>query len=93
MQTNRTYRCTYQPLDRDGFPVPCESGTLPYVVLMADSAEAAQRAAHAQCKAPIVDVERIEPADLRKEREAALELADGIRINLRTPWALPGARA
>jgi hypothetical protein len=90
---HRTYQCTYQPLDRDGFPVPCETGVLPYLVLMAPDAEAAQRLAHDRAKSPIVGVERIDPPDPRNEREANLVLADGSRIDLRAPWALPGVPA
>ena len=47
MQTSeRSYRCHYTPTDRDGFPVPTETGILPFVQVQAAGAEAAQRAAH-----------------------------------------------
>jgi hypothetical protein len=92
--TNRTYRCTYQPLDRDGIPVPCETGVMPYTVLLAPDAEAAQRLAHDRTKSPICSVERIEPEPLpSNEDTAALLLRDGSRIDLRAPWALPGVPA
>lgn len=75
MQPTRTYQCTFQPLDRDGFPVPCDTGVMPYVVLTAPDAEAAQRQAHAQTKSPIVGVERIEPTTPRRtRRDATAEL-------------------
>jgi hypothetical protein len=90
--TDRTYRCTFQPLDRDGYPVPCETGVMPYLVLMARDAEAAQRLAFDRCKAPIVGVDRIDPVDPRTEREAHLQMADGSRIDLRAPWALGAAQ-
>lgn len=93
MKVDRTYQCTYQPLDRDGIPVPCETGVKPYLVLMAPDAEAAHRLAHDRTKCPIVGVERIEPQDPRNEREANLIIADGSRIDLRAPWALPGVPA
>ena len=94
MPTNRPYRCTYQPLDRDGFPVPCETGVMPYVVLMAPDAEAAQRLAHERTKCPIAGVERLDPPPLpSNEDTAALLLRDGSRIDLRAPWALPGVPA
>lgn len=94
MQPDRTYQCTYQPLDRDGFPVPCETGVMPYLVLMAADAEAAQRLAHERTKSPICSVERIEAAPLpRNEDTAALLMRDGSRIDLRAPWALPGVPA
>ena len=57
----RSYRCTYTPLDRDGFPVPCDTGVLPFVQVQAGDAEEAQRAAHALTGSPITEVQRIEP--------------------------------
>lgn len=57
----RSYRCHYTPLDRDGFPVPNESGILPFVQVQAPSAESAQRTAWATVGAPITHVERLEP--------------------------------
>lgn len=61
MQTSeRSYRCSYTPLDRDGFPVPCESGVLPFVQLQANDAEQAQRLAHALTGCPIDEVQRLE---------------------------------
>lgn len=61
MQTNpRSYRCTYTPLDRDGWPVPCESGVQPYIQVQAASAEDAQRKAHHLVRSPIAHVERLD---------------------------------
>jgi hypothetical protein len=57
----RSYRCTYTPLDRDGFPVPCDTGVLPFVQVKAGDAEEAQRAAHALTGCPVTEVQRIEP--------------------------------
>lgn len=59
---SRSYRCTYTPLDRDGYPQPNETGVLPTVQVRAHSAEQAQRAAYATVRAPIVQVERLECA-------------------------------
>lgn len=58
----RSYRCHYTPTDRDGWPVPTETGVLPYVQLQAVNAEAAQRAAHAVTGCPINEVQRLEGA-------------------------------
>lgn len=61
MQTSeRSYRCHYTPTDRDGFPVPTETGILPFVQVQAAGAEAAQRAAHAVTGCPISEVQRLE---------------------------------
>lgn len=65
MQTSeRSYRCHYTPNDRNGFPVPSESGVLPFIQLKANDAEHAQRAAHALTGCAIDSVTRIEPATL-----------------------------
>lgn len=62
MQTTpRSYRCTFTPLDRDGLPVPCDTGVLPFVQVQATSAEDAQRIAHALKGCPIVEVQRLDP--------------------------------
>lgn len=58
----RRYRAYYAPLDRDRFPVPCDTGVLPFVQVQANDAEAAQRAAHALTGCPIASVERLEEA-------------------------------
>lgn len=63
MQTPRSYRCSYHPLDRNGWPHASETGLLPSVRLQAADAEAAQRLAFATVGCPIVDVERIEPGE------------------------------
>lgn len=64
MQTpERSYRCHYTPLDRDGFPVATESGVLPFIQVKACDAEAAQRSAHALTGCPINEVERLDPTD------------------------------
>lgn len=63
MQTStRSYRCSYNPLDRDGFPVTTDTGVLPFVQVQADDAEQAQRAAHALTGCPIAEVQRLEGA-------------------------------
>ena len=58
----RSYRCHYTPLDRYGFPVPSDSGLLPFVQIKACNAEHAQRAAFATIGCPISHVERLEEA-------------------------------
>lgn len=60
LAADRSYRCHYTPTDRDGFPVPCETGVLPFVQLRAAGAEQAQRAAHAVTGCPIAEVQRLE---------------------------------
>jgi hypothetical protein len=60
--TTRSYRCTYTPLDRDGWPVASESGLLPHVRVQAATAEHARMAAHALTGCPVCDVERLEAA-------------------------------
>lgn len=63
MQTSeRSYRCHYTPLDRDGFPVPSESGVLPFIQIKAESAEDALKKAFAVKGCPIAEVERLEAA-------------------------------
>lgn len=63
MQTSqRSYRCSYSPLDRDGFPVVTDTGVLPFVQVQATDAEQAQRAAFALTGCPISEVQRLEPA-------------------------------
>jgi hypothetical protein len=63
MQTaTRSYRCHYTPLDGNGFPVPSDSGLLPFVQVKASSAEHALRAAFATIRCPISHVERLEDA-------------------------------
>lgn len=59
----RSYRCHYTPLDRDGFPVPSESGVLPFIQIKAESAEDALKKAFAIKCCPIAEVERLEAAD------------------------------
>lgn len=61
MQTNtRSYRCTYHPKDRDGFPVQADTGVLPFVQIQAENAEDAQRKAHHTTGCAIAQVERME---------------------------------
>lgn len=85
-----TYRCHYHPIDRDGLPVACDSGVLPYVQSQADSAEQAQRLAHGLTRAPpIAQVERLDPSAphwphaaltrLQADRIAAQRVALGMR--------------
>jgi hypothetical protein len=68
----RSYRCTYQPLDRDGFPVPCDTGVLPFVQVKAATAEDAQRAAHALTGCPITEAQRLEPEGAPASMPAAI---------------------
>jgi len=56
----RSYRCTYHPNDPNGYPVPAETGVLPFVQVRALNAEAAQRAAHHVTGCAIASVERVE---------------------------------
>lgn len=60
----RSYRCHYHPKDRDSWPVPCETGVLPFVQVKAANAEAAQRQAHIVTGCPISNVERLEVDEL-----------------------------
>jgi hypothetical protein len=60
MPTTRSYRCSYVPKDRNGWPVPCESGVLPFIQVQADNAEAAQRHAWALTGCSVAQVERLE---------------------------------
>lgn len=62
-EEQRTYRCHYTPLDRDGAPVASESGVLPFVQVRAADAESARIAAYTRTGGcPIVEVERLEAA-------------------------------
>ncbi|HWH75063.1 MAG TPA: hypothetical protein VNV16_12450 [Methylibium sp.] len=72
--TPRSYRCHYTPKDRNGYPVPSDTGVLPFVQVRAANAEEAQRAAYALTGCPIASVERIEPREPRTERQAALAM-------------------
>lgn len=74
----RSYRCHYTPKDRNGFPVPSDTGVLPFVQVQAANAEAAQRAAFARTNCPIASVERIEPREPRSDRHAALALESAL---------------
>lgn len=56
----RSYRCSYHPKDRNGYPVAAESGVQPFVQVKAHSAEHAARAAFAVTGCPISHVERVE---------------------------------
>lgn len=62
VHATRSYRCHYTPLDRDGFPVPSDSGLLPFVQVKAANAEHALRAAFATIRCPISHVERLDDA-------------------------------
>ena len=80
-----SYCCHYTPLDRDGYPVPSDSGVQPSLRVQARSAEEARRLAFATVRCPIGEVERLEPAepawpfgpltDLQRRDRAALERA------------------
>lgn len=56
----RSYRCSYHPQDRSGFPVQADSGVLPFVQLKAANAEDAQRKAHAVTGCAVASVERMD---------------------------------
>jgi hypothetical protein len=56
----KSYRCHYHPQDRDGWPLPNESGVLPFLQLKATSAEDAQRKAHHTTGCAVAEVLRIE---------------------------------
>lgn len=58
--SQRSYRCSYHPQTRDGFPVPADTGVLPFVQVKAANAEDAQRKAHAVTGCPVASVERME---------------------------------
>ena len=62
MKTIRSYRCTYSPLDRSGWPQMSETGLLPSVRVQAPDAETALRLAFATVGCPIVDAERLDAA-------------------------------
>ncbi|WP_428421927.1 hypothetical protein [Methylibium sp.] len=57
---HRSYRCYFTPLDRNGIPVACDTGVLPFVQVQAPNAEHAQRAARALTGCPIHTAERLE---------------------------------
>lgn len=64
MQTSeRSYRCSYFPTDRDSFPVPADTGVLTFVQVQARNAEQAQRTAHAVTGCPIAEVQRLDPVE------------------------------
>lgn len=56
----RSYRCSYYPKDRNGYPVAAESGVQPFVQVKATNAEKAALAAFAVTGCPISNVERVE---------------------------------
>lgn len=56
----RSYRCNYYPKGPGGYPVPADTGVLPYIQLKAPNAETAQRAAHHVTGCAIDSVERVE---------------------------------
>lgn len=61
MQTSkRSYRCSYTPQDRNGYPVATDNGVLPFVQVQAPGAEEAIRLAHATTGCPITEALRIE---------------------------------
>ncbi len=62
MQASRSYRCHYTPKDRDGWPVPSDTGVLPFVQVQARNAEDAQVLAWTLTGCAINSVERLEPA-------------------------------
>ena len=62
METQRHYRCSYTPLDRNRVPQTNDTGVLPTLQVQARNAEDAQRLAYATIGCPIVGVERLEGA-------------------------------
>lgn len=56
----RTYRATYHPKDRDGFPNDNPTGVLPSIRVSAADAESAIQIAHAETGCPIANVERLD---------------------------------
>jgi hypothetical protein len=56
----RSYRCSYHPTDGNGYPVAAETGVLPFVQVVANDAEDAQRKAHHVTGCPIVAADRVE---------------------------------
>ena len=56
----RSYRCNYPPQGPGGYPVPADTGVLPFIQVKAPNAEAAQRAAHHVTGCAIDSVERLE---------------------------------
>lgn len=70
IHATRSYRCHYTPLDRDGFPVPSDSGLQPFVQVKAANAEHALRAAFATIGCPISHVERLEEAVTAQEPQS-----------------------
>lgn len=59
---SRSYRCHYHPRDGGGYPMPAETGVLPFVQLKAANAEDAQRKAHHVTGCSVVSAERLEEA-------------------------------
>ncbi|MDG2617725.1 hypothetical protein P7L53_15905 [Thermoleptolyngbya sichuanensis XZ-Cy5] len=70
---SRSYRCYYHPLP----DAPAESGVLPYIQVLAASAEDAARRAHAVLGKPVDRVERLEPA------AGSLILGPGVSFEVR----------
>lgn len=62
VKPSRSYRCRFHPKDPNGFPVPNDTGVLPFIQVKATNAEHAQVAAHAVTGCPITSVERVEGA-------------------------------
>jgi hypothetical protein len=67
----RSYRCHYTPLDRNGFPVPSDSGLLPFLQVKASNAEHAHRVAFGKIGCPISHVERLDDAKPAARRVAS----------------------
>lgn len=59
----RSYRCHYHPQDGSGFPMPADTGVLPFVQVQASSAEDALRKAHAVTGCAVATAERMERAE------------------------------
>ena len=59
----RRYRAFYAPKDGGGYPVPTDSGVLPFVQIQASDAESAQRAAFALTGCSIAEVQRLDDTD------------------------------
>jgi hypothetical protein len=71
--SERSYRCHYTPVDLARFPVPSESGVLPFIQIKAADAEQAQRAAHALTGCPIAEVQRLDPVEFTPPTFAQLK--------------------
>lgn len=63
LDRSRSYRCHYHPQDGGGYPMPADTGVLPFVQVQATSAEDALRKAHAVTGCAVAAAERMERSD------------------------------